>query len=189
MFVVPYEVVDGVYQGAVVPMPGVGFRSSAMRARFRPADGQLYVCGLRGWQTTAQVSGALHRVRFTGMPLYLATGFHVEPAGVRIGFSQPLDREIAADAGRYQVHQWNYRWTDSYGSRDYSVQDPDKEGRDPVEISAVQASEDGRSVLLELPGLQPVMQLQIQADRVAVDGHPLRAELYGTINVVPGATR
>lgn len=43
MFVVPCEVIDGTWQGAVVPLPGVSFRSSAMRARFRPEDGQLYL--------------------------------------------------------------------------------------------------------------------------------------------------
>ena len=187
MFVVPYEVIDGVYQGAVVPLPGVGFRSSAMRARFRTADGQLYVSGLRGWQTSAEYSGALHRVRYTGQPLYLATAFHVQKEGIRIGFSQRLDDTVAADPGRYQIHQWNYRWTQDYGSRDYSVADPEKEGRDLVEITAAQVSADRRSVLLKLPALQPVMQMQIQADLIAADGHPLHAELYGTVNVLPAA--
>ena len=44
---------------------------------------------------------------------------------------------------------------------------------------------DGRSVLLKIADLQPVMQIQIQADLAAVDGHPLPVELYGTIHVVP----
>jgi hypothetical protein len=185
MFVVPHQVVGDVYQGAVVPLPGITFRSSAMRARFRPTDGQLYVSGLRGWQTSAEYSGALHRVRYTGKPLYLATGYAIESNGIRIGFTQPLDTKTAGDPKNYQIHQWNYRWTKSYGSRDYKVSDPEKEGRDPVEIADVELSDDGRGVLLKIPNLQPVMQIQIEADLKAADGKPLHAELYGTINVVP----
>ena len=37
-----------------------------MRARFNAADGQLYVCGLKGWQTRATKDGIFQRVRYTG---------------------------------------------------------------------------------------------------------------------------
>ena len=43
--------------GGVVRIPDVEFESGAMRGRFREADGQLYVTGLRGWQTTARMAG------------------------------------------------------------------------------------------------------------------------------------
>jgi hypothetical protein len=40
-----------------------------MRARFRKQDGQLYVCGLRGWQTAGVMDACLQRVRNTGKPV------------------------------------------------------------------------------------------------------------------------
>ncbi len=54
-----------VMQGGVVKFP-LKFDSGIMRARFNPVDGQLYVAGLRGWQTNGAEerlfpTGALHR--------------------------------------------------------------------------------------------------------------------------------
>ncbi|MGK0189905.1 MAG: azurin [Verrucomicrobiales bacterium] len=186
MFLVPHQQIDGgAYQGAVIPFPDVSFRSSAMRARFRPSDGQLYVSGLRGWQTSAQLSGALHRVRYTGEPLYMATGFRVQQEGLRIDFSQPVDAEFASRAESYAIQQWNYRWTSSYGSKDYSVANPDQQGRDPVAINEATLSKDRRSVLLTIPSLKPVMQIEVKANLTAADGNPLPVELYGTIHAIP----
>lgn len=92
---------------------------------------------------------------------------------------------MASDLSHYKISQWNYRWTESYGSKDYSVENPEREGRDSVKVTKASVSVDGRSVLLKVPELQPVMQLQVRADLAAVDGHPLAVELYGTIHVVP----
>lgn len=52
LFGVLREEVGGTMQGGVTRFP-VNFQSGMMRARFSPADGQLYLAGLRGWQTTA----------------------------------------------------------------------------------------------------------------------------------------
>ena len=64
---------DAVEQGAAVKFP-LKFDSSVMRARFNggraypKGDGQLYLCGLKGWQTNAGRDGAFQRVRYTGKP-------------------------------------------------------------------------------------------------------------------------
>ena len=44
------EEVNGITQGGVYRFP-FKFATGIMHARFRPQDGQLYVTGLRGWQT------------------------------------------------------------------------------------------------------------------------------------------
>jgi hypothetical protein len=44
------ERVGDVPQGGVFKFP-FKFDSGAMRPRFSPIDGQLYVAGLKGWQT------------------------------------------------------------------------------------------------------------------------------------------
>src|SRR5688500_10771925 len=60
----------GVKQGGIVQFP-LKFDSGIMRARFHPIDGQLYVAGLKGWQTGGTRDGCLQRVRYTGGKLLL----------------------------------------------------------------------------------------------------------------------
>src|SRR6185295_17999355 len=43
-----------------------------------------------------------------------------------------------------------------------SVADPKKRGRDRVEIRSAKVSADGKTVTLEVPGLAPVMQMQVK---------------------------
>ena len=186
MFVVPFQKIGNTYQGAVVPLPGVAFQSSGMRGRFRKNDGQLYVCGLRGWQTSAARSGAFHRVRYTGKPLRIATGYEVTPEGIRVTFDQALDSVAAVDLDSYQVQQWNYRWTDNYGSPDYSVLHPDQKGRDTLNIQKAELSDDQKSVLLHIPDLQPVDQIHIKIKALDANKSPLETELFGTIHQIPG---
>ena len=53
LYVVLKEEKNGQMQGGVSRIP-VDLSSSAMRARINPGDGQLYVSGLKGWQTNAK---------------------------------------------------------------------------------------------------------------------------------------
>ncbi|NBY35837.1 MAG: hypothetical protein EBQ59_00035, partial [Verrucomicrobia bacterium] len=64
---------ETIMQGGVTRF-NVNFDSGIMRARFNPQDGQLYVTGLRGWQTTATHNGCLQRVRYTGHPADMPLG-------------------------------------------------------------------------------------------------------------------
>ena len=184
LFLVMPEFIGSQIQGAAVMLP-LKFASGVMRARFSPHDGQLYVSGLRGWQTAGPLSAGFYRVRYTGQPLHLPIEFHVESRGVRLVFPEPLERSSAAEAGNYSVEQWNYRWTREYGSADYSVSDPHKKGRDPVEVAGVEVSPDHRSVLVRLPHLRPVMQMRVQYHVRAADGSEMRDEVFNTINAVP----
>ena len=53
------------------------------------------------------------------------------------------------------------RYCIAYGSPDFSVENPKKQGRDAVEIKSAKLSSDARKVTLEIPGLKPVMQMLI----------------------------
>jgi hypothetical protein len=76
------------------------FATGIMRGAFRPQDGQLYVCGLRGWQTAGTKDGAIQRVRYTGKPMHMPASFAVHQNGIKLTFTCELDKETAADAGR-----------------------------------------------------------------------------------------
>jgi len=184
LYDVLWETVDGVAQGGVVKFP-LKFDSGIQRARFNPRDGHLWVAGLKGWQTKGVKDGALQRVRYTGQPLRMPTELHVRREGIEITFSDPLDRAAAEDLQNYSVEQWNYRWTEKYGSDDYSVANPEKKGRDAVNVRAAKLSPDGRRVFLEIARLQPVMQMKIKFALKSADAAPVEWEIYNTINRVP----
>jgi hypothetical protein len=182
------DLVDGAPQGAVVPLPG-RFLSGPNRGSFNPRDGHLYIAGSTGWQTSAVKDGALQRVRFTGKPVYLPITWHAHSNGLTLTFTQPLDRSAAEDPGSYAVHQWNYRYAAQYGSKDWSVENPAKEGRDEVAVKSARLLPDGKTVFLEMPGLRPVMQMEIKYSLNSADSKPMRDQLWLTLNRLDAARR
>jgi hypothetical protein len=183
LFEVLQEKVGDVFQGGVVKFP-LKFDTGICRARFSPADGQLYVAGLRGWQTNGAKDGAIQRVRYLGKPVTMQNSLHFTDKGIYIGFTNAVDSLTASDAANYSIQQHNYRWTSAYGSAEYKLSDPNEKGRDNIDIQSVRLSPDNKTVFLEVSGLQPVMQIRIKMNINAADGSPLPKEVGGTINVV-----
>jgi hypothetical protein len=177
------EKVGDTWQGGAVTLP-LKFASGLMRARVSPKDGQLYVSGLKGWQTNASVDGCLQRVRFTGKDAALPVGLSVKKGEVRLRFSAPLDAD-SVNADSVSAERWDYAWTAAYGSPDLSVADPSKKGRDPVAISGVRLEADKRTVVIAIPDLKPVMQQGITVKFADATGEPVKFTVYQTINVVP----
>jgi glucose/arabinose dehydrogenase len=186
LFLVMYEQVGEkkIPQGGVVQLP-FKFDSGIMRARVNPKDGQLYVCGIKGWQTNGNRDGCLQRIRYTGKPPHLPVALQIRPQAILITFTDPLDRASAGDKDNYSIEQWNYRWTAEYGSKDYSPSNPSKVGRDPLEINSVDLSDDGKTITLRVENLIPVMQMKIGMRIKAADGSAISTAIYNTINVVP----
>ncbi|MGB7161189.1 MAG: DUF6797 domain-containing protein [Tepidisphaeraceae bacterium] len=174
------EQVDGVWQGGAVVLPTPRFLSGVCRARFQ--NDQLYLCGLNGWSSDAAKDGCFQRVRYTGGPIPLPTGVHIYENGIELTFAEPLDRKLAADAHRYAVEIWNYQWTKEYGSKDYHPDDPTREGRAALKVTAATVSADGRAVFVTIEGLKPVMQLRVQAGLKTATGAALPLDYYGTIH-------
>lgn len=188
LFLVYKEEVDGVMQGGTIRFP-VQLSSAGLRGRFNNAgDGQLYVCGLRMGQTTAVKDGGFDRIRFTGKAAKMARSLNVLPNGVRLNFTAPVDTASASDAANYSVRQWNYKWTEGYGSAHYSVTDPEKKAPegDEVAIKSVKVSEDRKSVVLEIVGIKPVMQFAVKCKIKSDDGAAMDTEFMSTIHKVPG---
>jgi hypothetical protein len=184
LFHVVMEKVGDQMQGGVVRFP-LTFATGIMRARFHPRDGQLYVAGLRGWQTSGARDGALQRVRFTGKPVRTLQALHVRAGGLDLGFTEPLDPEAAVNLENYDVQVWNYAWTRNYGSPELSVEEPGRKGHDELKASSAKLSPDGKTVSLELPGIRPVMQMMIRVKVKAADGAPVKFDVYNTINRIP----
>ncbi len=163
MMLVLRDTHGAVAQGAVVPLP-VKFLSGPNRASFRTQDSSLYVAGSTGWQTSAVKDGAVQRVRRTGKPLHSPVGWKQDGASLEFTFAEKLDPAAAADAGSFGVRRWNYRYTQDYGSKEWSVVDPKKEGRDEVEVKSAALLPDGKTVRLTLADARPAMQYELRYD-------------------------
>lgn len=191
MFNVLSEKLEGVpgkpYQGGVVQFP-LRFTSGIHRGRFSPFDGQLYLCGLKGWQTSGPYDGCFQRVRYTGKKVHMPIDLRIRSNGVSITFTEPLHRELAEDESSYEVSHWNYQWTKGYGSKEYSVADPNQVGHDKLNVKSAKLSRDGKTVTLEIEGIQPVMQMQIKYDLESTDGEVIRQSIYNTIHKLGGAS-
>ena len=181
MFLVLRDEFGDIIQGGVAKFP-FRFNSGAMRARFNSRDGQLYVSGLQGWQTSGAKDGCFQRVRYTGKPILLPVGLQVHEDGILLEFHQELDQELAEDPGSYSVKQWNYRWTKAYGSNHYKPSAPDQIGEDPVPVLSARLQQGGKSVFIKTAKLQQVMQMEIAYDLESLDGDEMIGKVHNTIH-------
>jgi hypothetical protein len=180
LFKVLLDKVDGEYQGGVAKFP-LKFDSGIMRGRFNAKDGQLYLAGLNVWQSNGAKRGAVHRVRYTGKPVYMPARLHATKRGIELTFTSPLDETAATDVANWNVEQWNYRWTSDYGSPEFKVSDPSAKGRDKVEVKSIRLSADKKTAFLEIPTIQPVMQMKITANIKGADGTPMKQDVWNSI--------
>ena len=184
LFEVMVDEVDGTRQGAMVQLP-LKFNSGIMRGRINPRDGQVYVCGLKGWQSSATRDGGFYRVRYTGQPFRMPVAFHASKGGIQVTFSSALDTKTATDPENYSVESWNYRWTGAYGSPEYSVHNAERKQHDQLEVKAARLLPDAKTLQLDLPALAPADQVKIKLAITAADGAPISQEIYATIYKLP----
>ncbi|HEY1107705.1 MAG TPA: PA14 domain-containing protein, partial [Opitutaceae bacterium] len=194
IFRVLREEVNGVMQGAAYRLP-IDIAASAMRARFHPDNGQLYVIGFRGWQTNGR--DAFQRVRYTGVTVPQPVGVSAHKNGVLIRFSAPLDPKTAEDPARYSISKWNYVWGPQYGSGRFSIDQRDAAAEekaltvpskgahniiDSVAVGAAKLLDDGRSVFLYIPKMTAAMQMELKLDLADPKGAPVRETIYSTVH-------
>ena len=184
MLLVLRDISSGAAQGAVVPLP-VKFLSGPNRGSFHLGDGSLYVAGSTGWQTSSLKDGSLQRVRYNGRRAGLPVGWKARPDGLDLTFSIPLDPKTAVDVGSFAVKRWNYRYTSTYGSKDWSVTREDTEGRDTVDVVQAELLPDGRTIRLRFADQRPAMQVEIKYNLDGTDERPVKGSLWLTLNAVP----
>ncbi len=184
------EQVDGQFQGGTIQFPTTpgDFESGIMRGRFNSRDGQLYVSGLRGWQTRSIRDGCLQRVRYTGRPVHLPVKVETYSNGIKLTYTERLEKDFAENPENYFVEQWNYKFSKDYGSPDFSVRNPDQQGRDEVSVRSATLMEDGYAIFLELPGRQVVNQINISWLLKSASGEQFRGSFAHTINRQPQTT-
>ncbi|MEM9826853.1 MAG: DUF6797 domain-containing protein [Planctomycetota bacterium] len=171
-------------QAAITPLP-FKWNAGVMRMRTSPADGQLYGVGLSGWQGPFNSDdGCLQRMRYTGSPVQMLDEFKVINDGIRLRWNFPVDPNTALDPESYEAEMWNYRWTQRYGSDQFSVRRPKQEGHDSVRVAAVRQI-DASTVELVMPGLSVCDQLRLDVVMRDDSGRAYIENLHATIHVIP----
>ncbi len=176
-FLLLRDEVDGQLQGAIVPLEG-DFLSGVHRGRFSPVDGQLYVAGMQGWGCYTPENGCFQRVRYTGKSVQVPLGFHTYNNGVLVKFSESVDKSTVETVANHFAQSWNYRYSSAYGSPEFSARHAGMRGHDRVDITSAHVVNDGRSLFLEIPDLQPVSQLHL---RLQINPDSVQ-ELFVTVN-------
>jgi len=167
-------------QGAVVPLEG-DFLSGIMRGAFSPVDGQLYVTGIDGWGDYAVRDGCFERIRYTGQPLRKPVGYQVHENGLRLDFSVALENSESIKPENFFVHQWDYEYSKAYGSPEYSKRQPDSLGHDVLSVRSVIRLNGGKSLFLEIPEIETVMQMHVRMHLLSEDGVAFKTDIFPTV--------
>ncbi len=170
-----------ILQGAIVPLKG-DFLSGSHRARVHPIDGQVYAVGTQGWMNYAIQDGSFERIRYNDKAVYYPSGFQVFQNGIRVDFSETLSKTGNLDSSRHFAQQWQYLYSMGYGSPEFSIQNPNTVGHDPLRISATTVGDDGKSLFLEIPELAPAMTVHLRLHLEFADGNPFATDLFATVH-------
>ena len=171
VYMVLEDQVDGVHQGAYVPLPIV-LPTGLMRGRFNPADGDLYLSGMFGWSSNQTEPGGFYRVRRSNAAFPVPLGVRAVEDGLVIFFNEPISTPTDELVEAFEVEAWNYEWSRNYGSLQYQV-DNGRDGTTPMEIEEVVVSPDGQAVWLHMPDMEPAMQMHVKWD-LAFDAYGQR---------------
>ena len=174
VYIVPHEKIGDQMQGGMVAFPFERFPTGVMRGRFHPVDGQLYCCGMFAWSGTQQQPGGLYRINYTGEPVHVPIGLKAKKAGVEIGFSGALDAAAANEASNYAVKIWDLKRTKEYGSAHYNER--------ALKVSSAELSEDGKTVFLAIPDIQPTWGMEIVYSLKSREGERVTGKIHNTIH-------
>lgn len=174
VFVVPHEKIDGQAQGGMCALPIPRFPTGVMRGRFHPVDGQLYLCGMFAWAGSQTSPGGFYRLRYTGQPVHMPVDLRATEQGMALKFSGPLDPPSASDAKNYQVTAWDLKRTARYGSDHYNQR--------PLRVTAARLDDDGKTVRLDIPDIQPTWGMEIRYRIQSSAGKTVTGTIHNTIH-------
>lgn len=179
VFLVPHERAGGkeggVMQGGLIELPMPPLPTGAMRGRFNPADGQLYLCGMFAWGGSAAYPGGLYRVRATGLPYHMPTGLQATKAGLKLTFTDPLD-EKTLDPKQFEIKTWSLKRSAGYGSKHYDEK--------PLVVRSLALADDRKTLTVELEGLQPTWCMEIKYTLQTASGKPVSGVIHNTIHAL-----
>ncbi|MEM7384167.1 MAG: cytochrome c [Verrucomicrobiota bacterium] len=148
-----------------------------------PIDGQVYLTGMQVWGSRSTLTSGLRRLRYTGKPSVLPTEARIFRQGILLRFEQTLPSSTMTDLSRYVVQRWNYLRSPKYGSSHYRLNG--QTGQDPVALSQIEVSHDGKALFAVAPDMQPSHQLSFDYRLEDTSGRPMRNTAYFTAHTLP----
>ncbi|MCP3422926.1 family 16 glycoside hydrolase [Nocardioides pinisoli] len=177
------EKVDGRYQGALFRMTQ-GLEAGISRVLKGP-DGSIVVGGLGAggnWGQTGKLRYGLQKLDLSGDVPFDMASMDVVEGGFEVTYTEPLSAATLEDlASKYQVEQWRYRATAQYGGP--------KLDEESLQVTGATASEDGRTVTLQIDGMKPDRVVHVRSPRPfeSASGETLwSTEAWYTLNSYPG---
>jgi hypothetical protein len=135
------EKVGGVWQGSCTFLiQDHGLRAGNNRIVFSPDNTALYVGQtMRGWGGPVE---GLQRLISTGKPVFEVKEVHLKPDGFELTFTEPAERTLALEAGRYRMQHYYYPYSQQYGASQKEIT--------AVEVKQVALSDDGLTARITL---------------------------------------
>jgi glucose/arabinose dehydrogenase/mono/diheme cytochrome c family protein len=164
-------------QAAVISLTR-DFDFAPLAGAVNPGDGQLYVTGFQIWGTEASSTSGMARYRYTGAPSALPREVVPTDSGVLVRFDAAMDRAAATIPANMSAERWNYRRTPAYGSPHFRLDGT--RGQEQMAVASAYASQDGRSIFVALPDMQPAMQMRLGLSLKTAAGEPFTQNLYFT---------
>ncbi|PPK98969.1 DUF6797 domain-containing protein [Parapedobacter indicus] len=181
LFRVLIDTTSNAHQGGVSFLRA-NYPAPTQKGTINPADGQLYITGFNLWGSSSQGIAAFVRLRYTGLPFYLPERFKAGAQGIVLRFGVELDSAVAKDPLSFQVKRWNYKRTKEYGSGHFKLDGTPGEESMPVFSSHLSA--DRKAVLLVVPKMEQVMQMEVLYNLRSADGAVLEDGFWFTVNEV-----
>jgi putative heme-binding domain-containing protein len=175
VYVVPHECMNGRMQGGMLQLPIPLFPTGVMRGRFSAEDGHLYLCGMFAWAGSATQPGGLYRLRATGQPMNLVVRLHATQYGLKLTFTDLLDPS-SIEPRNVKIKTWSIKRTAEYGSKHYNEKS--------LTISGIELADDGRSINVGIPDIQPTWCMEIAYQLRATTGEPINGVIHNTIHTL-----
>jgi mono/diheme cytochrome c family protein len=178
LFIITPDLDAPVAQGAVIPLD-LKTELPLLHARMHPQGDALYLAGFQIWGTRATTNWALGRLRRGNTPIVTAIAAKSFAEGVVLEFAEPLDPESMASA-KVTARGWNYKRSSTYGSGRYTLEGA--AGTTPWPVGELVLSRDRKAVLVHLPKLPAMHQLEVRHDFRLAGGAAARGVVYFTIH-------
>ncbi|WP_215232275.1 DUF6797 domain-containing protein [Dyadobacter linearis] len=179
LFRVLIDSTSRIMQGGVSYI-NANYPAPTSKGALNPVDEQLYVTGFNLWGSASVGISSLLRLRYTGKPSYLPNQFHAGNQGIIIGFDSEIDKTSALNAANFDIKRYNYKRTEEYGSGHFKLDGSTGEELLPVAGSYISA--DGKKILLLVPDMKEVMQMEVGYKLNAKDGRKMNDHFYFTVN-------
>ncbi|MBT7534793.1 MAG: heme-binding protein, partial [Verrucomicrobia bacterium] len=131
--------------------------------------------GMFAWAGTQHQAGGFYRIRYTGKPAYMPTALEAIETGMRITFSDPLDKDFTENAAHYKIQTWSLKRTANYGSRHYDERE--------LAVKSAVLSQDRRTLFLEIPEIHPTWGMEMRCELKGAAGNaPVTRVIHNSIH-------